>query len=440
VKETKQGRDADVAILDMKEAGHHPFFLIFVGSSQEGYALLSAPLPEFPRALAPLGHWNSIAKFLDERAVSIIGDGSVDLSGLSAKGFEPDLNGRDVVSFVVFYAGALARKNRQKIETLGFVNEPIKLMNGFGYVKDHFPDLTKLVVRTDWTQQKGYDELSRKLAIKGIALETAEEFSVGTRLEAQRPNAWTRFLMEQGPLNVINLTVGDVAFPVSSAQLRETCELFRSRPQLLSQPNYVVRTATSPGVFEVFRLALDRVEVEVTPEICDELCALAREFGFHSLLADLILPEIQLDPESPVDAFLLEFLNCSWTALATIGQHYVEQAVFSLSVALHGPFSPLDDFDRFGHYAGDDAAGNVLMCPHDIACGLVEIFGDACWAKPSHRSVRHVGVGAAVVIEGTLIRTGIWLKFDRSLLLFHCDDGAIRIANDHLYLREADPE
>jgi hypothetical protein len=153
-----------------------------------------------------------------------------------------------------------------------------------------------------------------------------------------------------------------------------------------------------------------------------------------------MLPEIQLDPEFPVDDFLLKFLNCCWTALGDIGQHYADGAVFSLSVALHGPYSPLDYFDAFGHYAHDDKVGNVLVGGREITQGLVEIFGEGCWVKPSHFSVGEVGPGAAVVLRGTLIRNETWLEFDRSLFLVRGDDNALRIANDHLFLREASPE
>jgi hypothetical protein len=275
--------------------------------------------------------------------------------------------------------------------------------------------------------------------MSGITLETADAFGVATRLEAQAPNAWIRFLMERGPREVINIVVGDVLFPVNSTLLRGTCKLFHSHPQLLSRPNYVIRAAVSPGVFQVFREALGGAG-EVTPENYDKLCALAQEFGFHSPLAQLMLPEMHLDPEFPVDDFLLKFLNCCWTALADLGQHYVGRAVFSLSVALHGPHSPLDYFDKFGHYAGDGAAGNVLVGGRQIALGLVKIFGERCWAKPSTCSACDLGPEAAVVLRGTLIRNGTWLAFDRSMFLVRGDDGALRITNDHLFLREPNPE
>jgi hypothetical protein len=267
--ETKQGQKGNLTIIDTKEVPNHPFFIVIVGSSPEAFALQSAKLPEFPRAVMPLEHWESIAKFLDEKATEIIGDGSVDLSNLKANGLQPDLDTRDVISFVIFYAGALCRKHRQKIEKLGFVNEPIKSMTPLGYVKDQFPDLTTLVLRTDWMEQKGYGELRNRLEMNGVRLETADVFRVGSRLEKPAPNAWIRFLMEQGPREVINLVVGDVLFPVSPMQLEQTCELFRSKPELRSRPNYVVRTVTSPGVFQIFRQALDRSDVEVTPQNCD---------------------------------------------------------------------------------------------------------------------------------------------------------------------------
>jgi hypothetical protein len=203
-------------------------------------------------------------------------------------------------------------------------------------------------------------------------------------------------------------------------------------------PAYRVRCAPSREAFRLFVLALERRDVAVTPEVRADLAALSAEFEFAALAAQLAAPEIPLDRRCPVDALIVDFLHCAWNALPDVAPFYAAAAVFSLSVALHGPDSPLEAFERFSHYAGDDRAGNVLRGKEEIGRGLVEVFGTAMMSRPTAMAVGTLGGSVvAIGLHGTVWAGGQWLAFDRALVAgFVSTENRMLITNDHLYLRE----
>jgi hypothetical protein len=337
------------------------------------------------------------------------------------------------LSFLFFYCAVICEKAGIQISEVRFFNEsfhqsPIRSLHFY------FRGLTRIILREGSID----DRLKSAIERDGVSVQfVTSEADVSTET-IPVGNPWSKFIESQPIPPTIQIICGTLGQTVSTDFLRQSCGLFRNNPILLRQQSYRVQARVSREAFQLFLDAIEQRKIEITPQCRAHVTMLAEEFDFVSLRAQLATAEAPLDTRLPIDAFIADFLHCAWNSLPTIGTFYIDAAVFSLSVALHGPDSPLEAFERFSHYAGDDRTGNVLIGRDEITRGLAEVFGPALMSRPESITVGALGgCVVAIGLHGTVWGAAQWIAFDRAMVAaFIANEGRFQITNDHFYLRE----
>jgi hypothetical protein len=416
------------------------FFIVDFATKPEAEAI--ARCPQHGRDVgfaSPIDttNWPAITSAVTEAKASIIQGAVLNLSNAEARGLGAYLANPAHLAFLFFFSAVLCEKASVTITEVRFFNESFAPGPLRG-LRACFRNLNKLVLREGSIN----DGLKAAIEKDNIMVEFVSSDALAAVVEPPIAvgNPWGKFLEAQPFPATIQLFSGPYAYTVSTEALQQTCGLFQKNPIILRQGGYRVRARASDEIFRVFLQAIEQQDVRITAENRDPLLTLCEEFDFVSLKAQLTMPEIRLDRRYPVDAFLLDFLHCSWNALPEVSAFYLPEAVLSISVALHAPDSPLEEFERFSHYTGDDKDGNVLVGRSQIQQGLVEVFGSALMSRPTAVNVGQLGGSVvAIGLHGSIWLVHQWFNFDRTMVVaFVPVEGKMLVANDHLYLREPD--
>lgn len=148
--------------------------------------------------------------------------------------------------------------------------------------------------------------------------------------------------------------------------------------------------------------------------------------------------------DSFINKLIVEFLDCCWTDISSIGQYYLPTSIFSIMVDTCHPDSPLaksfKQFDRNLLHPTESTLDNFATGPQVITCFQCELFPTGFCCHPlCVRSTIIWEDRCSVVIHGVFEdKNKNLFGFDRSMLIIKVEDG-MYIANDHLFIREARP-
>ncbi|OHT07585.1 hypothetical protein TRFO_05240 [Tritrichomonas foetus] len=146
--------------------------------------------------------------------------------------------------------------------------------------------------------------------------------------------------------------------------------------------------------------------------------------------------------ESPIHHLILDFFDCCWRDMKTIGKYYHPHAVFSatMDVDVDNMIPRFKSFNR--DYCDNHVKmGPVAVGPIEISQRLCDLFGPGFYAHPTSyvfnlfmpECCGLVVHGAFQVDEG---KKSYVYCFDRSFLIGVVDNG-IFIINDHIFIRTA---
>ncbi|OHS94143.1 hypothetical protein TRFO_39675 [Tritrichomonas foetus] len=379
-KNKNRGKDVNILQKDMPE--DKSFIVLSVSTKEESHSFTDLNGTTDLIASSPLlvtscdfNTWKATETAMASCLPRLVRENVLNLSNLDEHGISINLQLSHNASFVLFLAAIYCISEKLRIKKLIFKGNNINDTQGFYNIKSYFPSLKKLAFPT--------------------SVKITDNFKA-------------RF---QGQVSIV-LSDDIETFAPISENYWDKVNFYT-----IYGPNYVPPDRTEPCTFLT------------DPDITERSIRYALS----------MYTPVKLNPaEFPVNQIIIDYYQAAWNSIDSVGRFYHSESVFSVTVDLHGPNSPMIYYDKFSRNLLVQNDKNFAVGSEYIVEAHKELFGDHLYACPTEANGTMLALNLySYLTHGVFQVNDDIIGFDRTMTIALNLEGQFAILNDHIFIRKA---